>query len=77
MLKATTTEIVIHSDSDKTMLEDTTTINLVDEGGGHFITITQYDHNHEAIVIGLDPKEIPLLFRAIKVMLGQEKAYVV
>lgn len=77
MLKATATEIVIHSESDKTMLEDTTTVNLVDEGGGHFITITQYDHNYNAIVVRLDPKEIPILFRTIKFMLEQEKAYVV
>lgn len=77
MLKATVTEVVIHSDSDKIMVEDTTTVNLVNEGGGQFITITQYDHNYEAIIIRLDPKEIPMLFCTIKFMLGQEKAYVV
>lgn len=77
MLKATTTEMVIHSDSDKTMLEDTTTVKLVDEGGGRFITITQYDHNYDAVVVRLDLNEIPILFSTISFMLNQEKPYVI
>jgi hypothetical protein len=59
------------------MLEDTTTVNLVDEGGGPFITLTQYDHNYEEIVIRLDPSEIPLLFKTIKRLLKQKNAYIV
>lgn len=71
MLKATTTEIVIHSDVDEYMIQDTTTVSLVNEGGGRFITLTQYDSEFNEIVLRLDPKEIPILFDTINSMLDQ------
>jgi hypothetical protein len=71
MLKATVTEVMIHSDIDMAMITDTTTINLVDEGGGRFITITQYDDNFKEIVIRLDPNEITTLFANINMMISQ------
>lgn len=72
----TVTEIVVHDESDKTMLQDTTTINLVDEGGGMFITLTQYNENYTPITIRLDPREISTIFTSIKYLLSQDNAYV-
>lgn len=71
MLKTTITEVVIHDIADTAIIKDTTTVNLVDEGGGKFITITQYDNNFKEVVIRLDITEIPLVFNAISIMLKQ------
>lgn len=71
MLKTTITEIVIHSDSDQAMIKDTTTVNIVDEGGGRFITITQYDYEFNEVIIRIDPKEVSILFKVINKLLNQ------
>lgn len=71
MLKTTITEIVIHSDNDEEMLRDTTTVKIVDEGAGRFITITQYDHNFNEIIVRIDPNEVPFLVETINKLLSQ------
>ena len=71
MLKATITEMTIHSDGDPEMLQDTTTVKLVNEGGGPFITLTQYDANFKEIVLRLDITEIPILFSTFNLMIKQ------
>lgn len=71
MIKATTTQIVLHREEDFDMIQDTTTVDLVNEGGGRFITLTQYDSEFKEIVIRLDPTEIQLLFETINKLISQ------
>jgi hypothetical protein len=53
------------------MLQDSTTVELVDEGGGDFLTITQYDEHFKEITIRLDLKELPNLYTAINTLCNQ------
>jgi hypothetical protein len=55
----------------KDMLQDSTTVELVDEGGGDFLTITQYDEHFKEITIRLDLKELPNLYTAINTLCNQ------
>jgi hypothetical protein len=71
VIKATITEIIIHRDEDPDLTQDTTTVKLVDEGGGRFITLTQYNDNYNEITLRLDPTEIPLLVETINKLLNQ------
>jgi anthranilate phosphoribosyltransferase len=72
-MNSTITQIVVHGDDEDALNgNDTTTIELVDEGSGRFITLTQFDSEYNEVVTRLDPKEIPLIMAQIKVLLGQE-----
>lgn len=53
--------------------KDSTTLELVDEGGGDFLTITQYDDLFNPVVIRLSLEELPHIYKAINLLCNQLK----
>lgn len=57
----------------KDMLRNSTIVELIDEGGGDFLTLTQYDETVVPVVIRLDLKDLPELYKAINILCNQLK----
>jgi hypothetical protein len=45
---------------------DTTTVELIDEGGGQFLEITQHDHHDAPRVIRLEFVELEAIYKTCK-----------
>lgn len=65
----TITQFVLHPDDQDALTDsDTTTVDLLDEGGGRFLAITQHDHHDAPRVITLEFEELEKLYNTAKLL---------
>jgi hypothetical protein len=63
--------IIVHPEGEPLFDESATHVAIDDEGGGHYLIITQFPDDPEPGQIRLDPDELDAVYSAAKQLLNQ------